>query len=201
MFTIIQDAGWSIWPLLLTSVLTLALIIERLLTLRRTRVLPPNLLEDVLTLVRRQQVSEDVITKLDGSSPLGVVLAAGLRNLSAPRDVMKESIEETGRAVAHNISRYINTLGTIASIAPLMGLFGTVLGMIEIFGSQSPTGLDPRMLAHGISVALYNTGLGIFIAIPAMIFYRHFRARVDSFVIDMEQSAVRLVDIVHGDRA
>ena len=113
---------------------------------------------------------------------------------------MKESIEEAGRGAAHDLERFLTTLGTIASLAPLMGLFGTVVGMIEIFGAQNATGANPAQLAHGISVALYNTGFGLMIAMPALFFYRHFRALVDGFVIDMEQQAVKLVDIVHGGR-
>jgi biopolymer transport protein ExbB len=129
------------------------------------------------------------------------VLSAGLRNVNASREIMKESIEEAGSAVSHDLNRYLTTLGTIASISPLMGLFGTVIGMIEIFGSQSPTGVaNPMQLAHGISIALYNTGFGIFIAIPSLIFWRHFRALVDGFVVEMEQQAVRLVEYMHGDR-
>ena len=113
---------------------------------------------------------------------------------------MKEAIEDEGRAVTHELERFLTTLGTIASISPLMGLFGTVVGMIEIFGSQTPTGSNPALLAHGISIALYNTGLGLMIAIPAMIFFRYFRGKVEGFVVDMEQQASRIVDIVHGDR-
>ncbi len=129
------------------------------------------------------------------------MLAAGLRNVKAPRPVMKEAIEEEGRAVMHHLERFLTTLGTIASIAPLMGLFGTIVGMIEIFGAQAPTGSNPAQLAHGISIALYNAGFGILIAIPAMIFFRYFRGKVEGFVVEMEQQASRLVDIVHGDRA
>jgi biopolymer transport protein ExbB len=130
------------------------------------------------------------------------VLAAGLRNLKSSRYVMKEAIEEAGRGVAHDLERFLTTLGTIATAAPLLGLFGTVVGMIEIFGSQSPTGgSNPQQLAHGISIALYNTAFGIAIAIPALIFYRHFRAKVDTFVVEMESIAGKLVDIVHGERA
>jgi biopolymer transport protein ExbB len=129
------------------------------------------------------------------------VLAAGLRNVKSSREAMKEAIEEAGRGVTHELERFLTSLGTIASIAPLMGLFGTVVGMIEIFGSTTAAGTNPQQLAHGISVALYNTGFGLLIAIPAMIFYRHFRALVDSFVVEMEQQAVKLVELVHGQRA
>ncbi len=200
MFAIIQAAGWPIWPLLLASVVALALIIERLVALRRSRVVPSGLLQRVIGEYRQHGVSEAAIVDLERHSPLGRVLAAGLRNAGSSREVMRESIEEIGRGVTHELERYLTTLGTIASIAPLMGLFGTIVGMIEIFGSQSPSGSNPQQLAHGISIALYNTGFGLIIAIPAMIFWRHFRALVDSFVIDMEQQAIHLVEVVQGSR-
>ena len=200
MFSIIQAAGWPIWFLLAASVIAVALIIERFIVLRRQRIAPPALLEKVVDAYRRQGVTPQLVENLYRDSPLGRVLASGLRNHRAPRPVMKEAIEEEGRAVAHELERFLTTLGTIAAAAPLLGLFGTVIGMIEIFGSQAPTGANPQQLAHGISVALYNTGFGLLVAIPALIFYRHFRAKVDSFVLDMEQQAARLVDIVHGDR-
>lgn len=200
MFAIIQAAGWPIWPLLLASVIAVALIIERAVTLRSSRIIPASLLEQVLTVYQRQGVNEDVLDKLAQDSPLGEVLAAGLRNRKSSRYVMKEAVEEAGRTVAHELERFLTTLGTIATAAPLLGLFGTVIGMIEIFGSQSPTGANPQQLAHGISVALYNTAFGIGIAIPALIFYRHFKNKVDGFVVDMEQQAAKLIDIVHGER-
>lgn len=200
MFAIIQAAGWPIWLLLVASIIALALIIERSLSLRRNLVLPPTLLDEVILVYRSGHVSTDVIDKLEQNSPLGRVLAAGLRSVDAPRDIMKESIEEAGSGAAHELERFLTTLGTIASLAPLMGLFGTVVGMIEIFGSQSAAGANPAQLAHGISVALYNTGFGLLIAMPALVFYRHFRALVDSFIVDMEQKAVKFVDVVHGAR-
>lgn len=200
MFAIIQAAGWPIWLLLISSVIALALIIERSMYLRRSLVLPPTLLDDVIRVYRNGKVSAEVIEKLEQNSPLGRVLAAGLRNVDAPRDIMKESIEEAGSGAAHELERFLTTLGTIASLAPLMGLFGTVVGMIEIFGSQTAAGANPTQLAHGISVALYNTGFGLMIAMPAMVFYRHFRALVHSFIVDMEQNAVKFVDVVHGAR-
>lgn len=200
MFAIIQAAGWPIWFLLVASVIAVALIIERLITLRRNRIVPRGLLEQAVAAYRKQGVTPELLHSLARDSPLGQVLAAGLRNVKSSRYVMKEAIEEAGRSVAHDLERFLTSLGTIATISPLMGLFGTVVGMIEIFGSQSPTGTNPQILAHGISVALYNTGFGIFIAIPAMIFFRHFRATVESFVIEMEQQAAKLVDVVHGDR-
>ena len=200
MFSIILAAGWPIWPLLFASIIAVALIIERLGALRRPKVLPPGLLQRVIAEYRQQGVNESTVAALETQSPLGRVLAAGLRNVSSTREIMREAIEETGGVVAHELERYLTTLGTIASISPLMGLFGTVVGMIEIFGSQAPTGSNPVQLAHGISVALYNTGFGLLIAIPSMIFWRHFRALVNSFVIDMQQQAVRLVEVLHGER-
>ncbi|HTG97834.1 MAG TPA: MotA/TolQ/ExbB proton channel family protein [Burkholderiales bacterium] len=201
MFAIIQAAGWPIWFLLLASVIAVALIIERSISLRSKKIIPPTLLEQVVGVYQRQGLSPEVIDRLSRDSPLGAVLAAGLRNLKSSRYVMKEAIEEAGRAVAHDLERFLTTLGTIATAAPLLGLFGTVIGMIEIFGSQSPSGTNPQQLAHGISIALYNTAFGIAIAIPALIFYRHFKNKVDTFVVEMELQASKLVDIVHGERS
>ena len=142
---------------------------------------------------------------VEGARLESVYTSKGYRGFESrplrPRHVMKEAIEESGRAVAHELERFLTTLGTIATAAPLLGLFGTVIGMIEIFGSQSPSGTNPQQLAHGISIALYNTAFGIGIAIPALIFYRHYRNKVDGFVVDMEQQAAKLIDIVHGERA
>lgn len=200
MFTIIQAAGWPIYMLLVSSVIALALIVERSLSLRRSRILPPNLLDEVIKVYQSGKIKPEVVEQLSQNSPLGRVLAAGLRNVNAPREVMKESIEEAGSAVAHDLEKFLTTLGTIASLAPLMGLFGTVVGMIEIFGSQNASGANPAQLAHGISVALYNTGFGLLIAMPALMFYRHFRALVDGLVVAMEQQAVKFVDVVHSAR-
>ena len=200
LFAIIQAAGWPIYFLLAVSIVAVALIIERFIILRREKIVPRGLLDKVLSAYERQGVSEEMLEQLSQDSPLGQVLASGLRNYKSPRHVMKDAIEETGRAVTHELERFLTTLGTIATISPLMGLFGTVVGMIEIFGSQSPSGSNPIELAHGISVALYNTGFGLVIAIPAMIFFRHFRGQVETFVVDMEQQAARLVDVVHGER-
>jgi biopolymer transport protein ExbB len=200
VLAIVQAAGWPIWPLIVASIISVALIIERLVALRRSRIVPPGLLQRAVGEFRRGADNSSLLDELEHHSPLGRVLAAGLRNVGNSREVMKESIEEAGSAVTHDLSRYLTTLGTIASISPLMGLFGTVIGMIEIFGSQAPGTGSPQQLAHGISIALYNTGFGIFIAIPSMIFWRHFRAQVDGFVVEMEQQAVRLVEFMHGDR-
>jgi biopolymer transport protein ExbB len=202
VFAIIQAAGWPIWFLLIASVIAVALIIERTIVLRRGKIVPSGLVEKVIEAYRKQGATVHLVENVYRDSPLGRVLASGLRNHRAPRPVIKEAIEEEGRAVTHELERFLTTLGTIASISPLMGLFGTIVGMIEIFGSQTPgSGSNPAQLAHGISIALYNAGFGILIAIPAMIFFRHFRAKVESFVVEMEQQASRLVDILHGERS
>lgn len=195
MIALIQAAGWPIWPLIIASIISLAIIFERGWTLRDERILPVGLLQRTVESLRTGT------TVASDNSPLGRVLAAGINNLSCSREVMREALEEAGRAVAHDLSRYLNTLGTIASVSPLLGLLGTVIGMVEIFGSQTPTGGNPAVLAHGISVALYNTAFGLIVAIPSMIFYRHFRGKVDALLVDMEQQAIQLVDRVHGERA
>jgi biopolymer transport protein ExbB len=189
VFAIIQAAGWPIWFLLLASVIAVALIIERSIVLRHSKIVPDGLLDKVVDAYRKQGVTPQLLDSLYQDSPLGRVLASGLRNHKAPRQVMKEAIEDEGRAVTHDLERFLTTLGTIAAISPLWGLFGTIVGMIEIFGSQNPTGANPAQLAHGISIALYNAGFGILIAVPATI-----------FVIEMERQASRLVDTVHGER-
>ena len=198
MISIIQAAGWPIWPLILCSIAALALIIERLNSLRPVRVAPAKLLDEVLAITRQSLPSEDVIRKLADNSVLGSVLAAGIRAASQDhvRDEaqLRQSFEAAGRAAVHRLERYLNALGTIASAAPLLGLLGTVVGMIEIFGAQSPTtGANPEQLAHGISVALYNTAFGLIIAIPSLMFYRYFRGRVDEFVLQLEMAAERLL--------
>lgn len=197
MFAIIQSAGWPIWPLLIASIIALALIIERLLYLRQSRIVPKDLLSQVEHLYRTGKVNDEVIETLEKDSPLGYVLAAGLRQSKAPRAMMKEAIEDAGAVAAHRISRFVGAVGTIASLAPLMGLFGTVVGMIEIFASQDAASSDPAQLAHGISIALYNTGFGLSIAIPTLIFYRYFRSVIENYLVEMELQATKLINIVH----
>ncbi len=201
MWSIIQAAGWPIWPLIFASVVALALIFERMWSLRQSAVAPPGMVERVLAEYRQGAVTPDQLTRLAERAPLGRILAAGLANVRSSRVVMRESIEEAGRLVAHDLERFLTTLGTIAAMAPLLGLFGTVIGMIEIFGASTAAGTNPIQLAHGISVALYNTAFGLIVAIPSMIFYRHLRSTVDSLVLEMEQQAIRLVDFAHGERA
>ncbi len=200
MFAIVEAAGWPIWFLIFASVIATGLITERLIYLRSSRISPPALLDEVVKELKQRGVSDAMLTKLAGHSPLGRIFAAGLKNIKSTPDIMKESIEEEGRATTHDLEHFLTTLGTIASISPLLGLFGTVVGMIEIFGAQTAAGNSPAVLAHGISVALYNTAFGLIVAIPSMIFYRHFRAKADSLTIEMEQQAIKLVEIVHGQR-
>ncbi|MEP7298496.1 MAG: MotA/TolQ/ExbB proton channel family protein [Burkholderiales bacterium] len=198
MFSMLSAAGWPIWPLLICSVAALSLGLERLFSLRVARVAPPSLVDEVIALTRNGMPSSEVIFKVASSSVLGAVLASGLRTLVVEPRIgeapLREAFESAGRAAVHRLERYLNTLGTIASAAPLLGLMGTVIGMIEIFGSQEPTGVsNPAMLAHGISVALYNTAFGLMIAIPTLMLYRYFRGRIEGFTLDMEQAADRLV--------
>ncbi len=200
MLSLIQAAGWPIWPIIIASIVAMGIIGERMWTLRLSIISPKELLPRVLNEYKKSGASPEMISRLQKHSPLGKILAAGLKNVKSTREVMRESIEESGRVIAHDLSRYLTTLGTIAALSPLMGLFGTLVGMIEIFGSNSPTGSNPTQLAYGISVALYNAAFGILVAIPSMIFYRHFRAKVDDFVIEMELQALKLVEIVHGER-
>ena len=200
MWSLIQAAGWPIWPLIVTSIIALALIFERLWSLRQNAVAPVGLVDRVLAEYRVSGATTELLARTAQQGPLGRLLAAGLASIRSPRPVVKEAIEEVGRVVTHELDRFLTTLGTIAAMAPLLGLFGTVIGMIEIFGSQTGGGANPGQLAHGISIALYNTAFGLIVAIPAMAFYRHFRRKVEALVVDMEQQAIKLVEIVHGDR-
>jgi biopolymer transport protein ExbB len=181
-------------------VVALALVIERLYHLRQTLVAPPSLLDEVIAVSRTALPPADVVTKLSENSVLGKVLAAGLQSVAAePRlteTALRQVFENAGRIAVHTLERYLNTLGTIAAAAPLLGLFGTVVGMIEIFGSQAPVAgvaANPQLLAHGISVALYNTAFGLVIAIPSLMFYRYFRGQVDAFQLTLELAAERMV--------
>jgi len=200
VLAIIDAAGWPIWLIIIASIIAVGIIIERAFSLRRELVAPKNLLSRLINDFNQNGVSEEMLARLEQSSLLGQLFAAGLKNVKSSSEVMKESIDEAGHAVAHELERFLNSLGTIAAISPLLGLFGTVIGMIEIFGSQTPTGGNPVQLAHGISIALYNTAFGIIVAVPSMIFYRYYRAKVETLVIEMEMQAIKLVEIVHGER-
>jgi len=197
---IIKAAGWPIYPLILASVVALAIIGERLWALRANVVAPPELLPEVQKWLAQGGVTKDTLLRLQQHSLLGEIFASALNNASASREVMKEAIEESGRAVAHKLDKYLTTLGTIATVSPLLGLLGTVIGMVELFGAFTATGHDVAQFARGISVALYNTAGGIVVAVPAMIFYRYFRGQVDGLIVEMEQQAVKLVEIIQGER-
>ena len=198
MFSIIQAAGWPIWPLLACSVLALAVVIERCLSLRIEQVAPPKLAAEAILVSRLGVPSQEIILQLEANSILGRVLASGLQALSKnPRvseDDLRSALESGGREAAHELERYMAVLATIASAAPLLGLLGTVIGMIEIFSSQGAgvAGTDnPVQLAQGISIALYNTAFGLMVAIPSLIFWRYFRGRIESYVLQMELATER----------
>jgi biopolymer transport protein ExbB len=200
VWDIIIAAGWPIWPLIIASVIALAIMGERYWALRSEVVAPTNLLPEVQKWLGQGGVTKETLNKLQQHSPLGQVFASALANAKSSREVTKEAIEETGRAVAHKLDRYLSTLGTIATVSPLLGLLGTVIGMVELFGSFTNSGHDVAQFARGISVALYNTAAGIVVAVPAMIAYRYFRSKVDGLLVDMEQQAIKLVEILHGER-
>jgi len=198
---IIKSGGWLMWPIMLCSVLAMALIGERLWALRKSRIIPEHLVAQIWGWKKSKQLNAEKLATLRKSSALGAVLSSGLVNMNHSREVMKESIEETGRHVAHSLERYLTTLGTIASITPLLGLLGTVVGMIKVFNAILHEGVgDPGVLAGGISEALITTAAGLSVAIPTLIFYRYFRAKVDALVIEMEQESIKLVEIIHGER-
>lgn len=200
MFSIIQAAGWPIWPLIACSVLALALVIERFSSLKARKIAPPKLVDEAITVSRSSVPGPDVVKQLEQSSVLGEVLSSGFRALNVnPRlseEDLRSTLEGAGRQAAHKLERYLAALATIASAAPLLGLLGTVIGMIEIFGSQSgggSAGGNPAQLAQGISIALYNTAFGLIVAIPSLIFWRYFRARVDAYLLAMELGSERFV--------
>ncbi len=201
MFELVRAGGWVMWPIMACSIAALAIIGERLWSLQRKYVAPPNLVSQVQQWLERRQLDETRIQLLRDSSPLGRILAAGLVNRNHDREIVKESIEDAGRHVVPDLDRYLNSLGTIAAISPFLGLLGTVLGMIEMFAGISAHGVgDPAVVAGGIAQALITTAAGLGVAIPSVMFYRYFRGRVNELLVDMEQQAVRLVEILHGER-
>lgn len=201
MFELIKAGGWVMWPILLCSVAALAIIGERFWSLQRKLVTPPNLLPQVQQWLTRKELNPARIDHLRDSSPLGRILAAGLVNRHHKRDIVKEAIEDAGRHLVPELERYLRTLGTIAAISPFLGLLGTVLGMIEMFSGIGTRGVgDPSIVAGGIAQALVATASGLTVAIPSVMFYRYFRGRVQGLLVDMEQEAVKLVEILHGER-
>ncbi|WP_165680775.1 MotA/TolQ/ExbB proton channel family protein [Metapseudomonas otitidis] len=201
MWELVKAGGWMMLPIILSSVVATAIIAERLWTLRKSRVAPPQLLGQVWRMVKDKQLNSQKLKELRVSSPLGEVLAAGLANSKHGRDIMKECIEEAASRVIHELERYLNTLGTIAAMGPLLGLLGTVFGMIEIFGGFMDNGMaNAPALAGGIGKALITTAAGLMVAIPAVFFHRFLLRRVDELVVAMEQDAIKLVEVTQGDR-
>ncbi len=201
MLELVQAGGWLMYPILLCSVIAAAIIAERLWTLRTRKVIPEKLMTGIWNLLQKDLMTEKHIDEIERGSPLGRVLAAGLINRHLSRDLIRESIEESGRFVAHELERFINTLGTISTITPLLGLLGTVIGMIKVFTAITMVGVgDPAVLAGGISEALITTATGLTVAIPSLIFYRYLKRKIDELVMGMEQEAMKLVEVLHGER-
>jgi biopolymer transport protein ExbB len=201
VFEIIKSGGLLMVPIILCSIIALAIIGERLWSLQRKRIIPKHLVAQIWQLHSRGQLTKEQVTAVRNSSPLGRVLASGLSNLNNSREVMKESIEETGRHVVHELEKYLNSLGTIAAITPLLGLLGTVIGMIKVFSVITSVGVgNPEVLAGGISQALITTAAGLSVAIPALMAHRYFRGLIDQIVVYMEQEAIKMVEVIHGDR-
>ena len=201
MWEIVKSGGWTMVPIIACSAIALAIIIERFWALRKKQVIPKHLVAQVWHWEKNHELDDDRIQELRKGSPLGRVLAAGLVNRDQERVIMKESIEETGRHVVHELERFLNTLGTIAAITPLLGLFGTVIGMIQVFTDLTTHGAgNVSSLAGGISTALITTAAGLIVAIPSLMFYRYFRGRVDELVVHIEQEALKLIEVIHGQR-
>ena len=201
MLELIKAGGLLMWPIILCSIIAMAIIGERFWSLRELKIVPKNLVAKVWQWQKVGHLDKKRIQDLRDSSPLGMVLAAGLVNRNHSREIMKESIEETGRHVAHDLERFLNTLGTIASISPLLGLLGTVIGMIKVFTVITSLGVgDPSILSEGISEALITTAAGLSVAIPSLMFHRFFRGKIDGLIITMEQEALKMVEVMHGIR-
>lgn len=201
MFEIVKAGGWLMLPIVICSIVAVAIIGERLWALQRKKVIPKHLVAQIWHWHSMGQLKEEQITQIRKSSPLGRVLAAGLSNMHHSRDVMKESIEEIGRHQVHDMERYLNTLGTIAAITPLLGLLGTVIGMIKVFSVITVQGVgNPTVLSGGISQALITTAAGLSIAIPSLMFHRYLRGKVEELVVSMEAEAIKLVEVIHGER-
>ncbi len=201
MFELIKNGGWLMLPIMLCSITAMGIVAERFWSLQRKKILPPALVAQIWRLEKDHNLNESSIRRIKMSSPLGSILAAGLLNRSHGREMMKTSIEEAGRQVVHELERFLNSLGTIASITPLLGLLGTVVGMIKVFSAIMIHGVgDPVLLAGGISEALLTTAAGLTVAIPSLIFHRYFERLVDEYVLNMEEEALKLIDVMAGDR-
>lgn len=201
MYELLSAGGLIMIPILICSVIALAIVLERAWALRRTRVAPQTIVNELLTRLKKKELNGRKLKELREASPLGRILSSGLLNAKYGREIMKESIEEEATQVIHELERFLTSLGTIAAIAPLLGLLGTVVGMIDVFAEIQVAGnANNQALAGGISKALITTATGLTIAIPALVCHRYFQRHVDALVVDMEQQALRLVEVVHGDR-
>lgn len=201
MYELVTAGGWLMLPIILCSIAALAIVVERFWSLQRKRITPKHLVAQVWHWARQNQLDESRIQFLKNNSPLGKVIAAGLINRHHPREIMKESIEDAGRHVVPELERFLNTLGTIAAVSPLLGLLGTVVGMIDVFSAIIEHGVgNPADLAEGISKALITTAAGLSVAIPSLMFYRYLRGHVNELIITMEQESLKLIEVLHGDR-
>lgn len=201
MLELLKAGGLLMWPIILCSIITMAIAAERFWSLREIKVAPKNLVAKVWQWQKAGHLDARRIRDLRDSSPLGMILAAGLINRNHSREIMKESIEEVGRHVAHDLERFLNALGTIASISPLLGLLGTVIGMIKVFAVITTMGVgDPSILSEGISEALLTTAAGLTVAIPSLMFHRYFRGKIDDLIITMEQESLKMIEVMHGLR-
>ena len=198
MWEIIQAAGWPIWPLILTSIIGVAIILERFWSLRKSQIIPEGLMVEINTMIKQNNLDDNKLDILKNSSPLGDLLSVAIFKRKNSVEVIKSALEERAGIILHNLERYLGVLVTIATVAPLLGLFGTIIGMVELFSSFTSSGHDVAVFARGISIALYNTAGGIVVAVPAMIAYRFFRSKIDNYLNEMEHDAIHIVEILKG---
>ena len=198
MWEIIQAAGWPIWPLILTSIIGVAIILERFWSLRKSQIIPDGLIVEIKTMIKQNNLDNSKVNILKNSSPLGDLLAVAIAKRKDSVEVIKSALDERAGIIVHNLERYLGVLVTIATVAPLLGLFGTIIGMVELFSSFTSSGHDVAVFARGISIALYNTAGGIVVAVPAMIAYRFFRSKIDNYLNEMEHYAIQIVEILKG---
>ena len=198
MWEIIQAAGWPIWPLILTSIIGVAIMLERFWSLRKSQIIPEGLIVEIKTMIKQNNLDNNKVNILKNSSPLGDLLAVAIAKRKDSVEVIKSALDERAGIIVHNLEKYLGVLVTIATVAPLLGLFGTIIGMVELFSSFTSSGHDVAVFARGISIALYNTAGGIVVAVPAMIAYRFFRSKIDNYLNEMEHYAIQIVEILKG---
>ena len=198
MWEIIQAAGWPIWPLILTSIIGVAIILERFWSLRKSQIIPDGLMVEIKTMIKQNNLDNNKVNILKNTSPLGDILAVAIAKRKDSIEEIKSALDERAGFIVHNLERYLGVLVTIATVAPLLGLFGTIIGMVELFSSFTSSGHDVAVFARGISIALYNTAGGIVVAVPAMIAYRFFRSKIDNYLNEMEHYAIQIVEILKG---